>query len=111
MTEYSKILQDIEEELGPEECPTMKCQDPKPCPCRIYDTQVCDKADDVDLANVCIDFARWYYRKEGYTLGLAKLWEMVDWLKDDVFYVQYRPNEFPHRIDDYLKAQGIPERT
>jgi hypothetical protein len=108
MTPYSQIPQDIEEELGPEECPTMKCpqqcQDPKPCPCRIYDTQVCAKADDVDLANVCIDFCKWYYRQEGYTLGLAKLWEMVDWLNATMReYVA---------LDcvKWLKAQGI-ERT
>lgn len=46
---------------------------PKPCPCRTYDHQVCDKEKDEDLANVCIDVARWYYRREGYAKALEHL--------------------------------------
>jgi hypothetical protein len=52
-------------------------KEPKPCPCRIYDHQVCDKENDADLANVCIDMARWYYRQEGKRLGRQ---EVIDWV-------------------------------
>jgi hypothetical protein len=79
-----------------------QCQELKPCPCRIYDIQVCDKANEVDLANVCVDFARWYYRREGYALGMAKLWELVDWLEKDTWGKMVIMD-----IRHWLKAQGI----
>jgi hypothetical protein len=87
-------------------------KEPKPCPCRIYDIQVCDKANEVDLANVCVDFARWYYRREGYALGMAKLWEMVDWLAPYKRLWLTKENDaelvFIHDALIYwLQAQGI----
>jgi hypothetical protein len=87
-----------------------QCQELQPCEgCRPVPSQP-NGCTDNDM-RFCALFHHWQGRKEGYTLGLAKLWKVVDWL---VPYKRAWIHEGLHdALIEWLGSQGIsrPERT
>lgn len=77
-----------------------------PCPCRLYDSQVCDQPKEM-LAHACAPLAEYEGRQDGYAAGLKKrdelAWEFVDWLI---------ANENPgfmtcRRMGEWLLSKGV----
>jgi hypothetical protein len=91
-----------------------QCQEPKPClKCEILQMwPLCpDTQGKTPKVPICSLYAHWQGRQEGYALGLATLWEMVDWIRALPIEEHYEQPWYPGRIIDRiakrLKAQGI----
>jgi hypothetical protein len=85
-----------------------QCQEPKPC-------EKCPEPFPPHCQSKewdCSILARWQGRQEASAYWLAKLWEMVDFLKgrhSDNCLVSWE--YAASQATEYLASQGIPERT
>jgi hypothetical protein len=84
-----------------------QCREKSPC-------IGCDIQEDGcrEVIGMCSKWFRWKGQQEGYALGLAKLWEMVDYI--EILFVPNSHREWrDHIVQEvkcYLKARGV-ERT